>query len=227
MEHRHTCSELVTIHMQTADGNNEELVSILEDISETGARLQLERPVPADSRLRMVCSNCEAHCEFGAHVVGSQLHDGIGYFTEIAFEPGTAWCPERYSPQHLLDISSLVGPSKQCSSGAAKCSCDGSVCPSEVISRAIDPFVPLAERVRLVGREVAKVCGSLDEETAAECFRNLFAVPPVCRLYREFLSAYQAQREKSEKRPARGNLKRHVGRIAELLNSIPEEALSR
>jgi hypothetical protein len=228
MKHRHTCSELVSVELHTAEGSSEQLVAILEDISETGARLQLDRPIPAESRIRILCSNCEAHCEFLGQVVESRFQDELGYFAEVVFHPGTEWTPKKYKPQHMLDLSTLEDKAGHCGSRPEKCPCDGAVCPSEIISRVIEPFVPLGERVRAVGREVAKVCGSMDAEAAAECFHSLFRIPVSCRLFYEFHHAYRTQREKMDRQQTlSGDLVVHLSRMAHLLNSIPEEALRR
>jgi hypothetical protein len=225
-KHSHTCSDLITVHLQTSDGREEKLVAILEDISASGARLQLERPIPTHTGIRMVCSSCEAHCEFGGQVVDSHFHDGIGYFTEVVFKPGTVWSPEQYRPKHLLDISGRSDRAERQVRVVNACCCEGTVCPNEIISRVIEPLVPLAERVRDVGRQVAKVCGTMNEAEASECFSNLFLTPPVCRLFHEFMAAYRVQREKMEKQPViEGDLIEHINRMAQSLISIPEEAL--
>lgn len=221
MKHSHSCSDLITVHLQTSGRGEEELVAILEDISAFGACLQLERSIPTDTAIRMVCSCCEAHCEFRGRIVDSRAEDGIGYFIEVNFEPGTVWSPERYRPDHLLDVSGQAHQAEQVPALNA-CCCDGPVCPNEVVSRAIEPFMPLAKRVREVGREVAKVCGGMDEAQASECFSHLFRTPPACVLFHEFMSAYRVQRGKMERKPVRGGeLIERVQKIAKSLSRIP------
>src|SRR4051812_5465795 len=78
-------------------------VANLEDISLSGACLQVDRPVPLGTTFRISYPNGELmgkvkYCVFRE----------IGYFLGIEFEPGSRWSQRHFRPQHLLDPRRLV-----------------------------------------------------------------------------------------------------------------------
>jgi hypothetical protein len=78
-------------------------VANLEDISLSGACLQVERPVPLETDFRISYPSGELvgkvkYCVFRE----------IGYFLGIEFDPGSRWSQRHYRPQHLLDPRRLV-----------------------------------------------------------------------------------------------------------------------
>jgi hypothetical protein len=79
-------------------------VANLEDISLSGACLQVDRPVAQGTALRMSYPNGEL-----VGVVKYCVFREIGYFLGVEFEPGNRWSQRHFRPQHLLDPRRLVG----------------------------------------------------------------------------------------------------------------------
>src|SRR5580704_12282541 len=98
-EPRYMCSELVTIVTRGAGGPPAEAVANLEDISPSGACLQLEDAIQVGTDIEIVCSQCRLkgkvrYCRFVE----------IGYDVGVELEPRAAWDRRRFEPDHLLDI---------------------------------------------------------------------------------------------------------------------------
>jgi hypothetical protein len=100
-ETRLLCSDLIKIRLEGALPR--ELTANLEDISASGACLQLEEPLPVDA---LVCLLCR-RCRFWAKVKYC-VHHEIGYFVGVRFEGGQKWSRELYEPKHLLDPTKVV-----------------------------------------------------------------------------------------------------------------------
>lgn len=97
------CADLVEIQWKDPSGRTRRGVANLEDISLSGACLQVERPVPAGTVFRMSYPNGELtgkvkYCVFRE----------IGYFLGVEFEQGSRWSQRHFRPQHLLDPRRLV-----------------------------------------------------------------------------------------------------------------------
>jgi hypothetical protein len=193
LNHSHICSDLITVNLQADGGWGDTFIAVLEEISASGACLRTEHPIPTGAKIRLICSNCAAACEFLAEVVACDRNEESGYFSKVVFEPETLWSPERYRPQYLVDLSAMAEFAERNSPRAGDCCCEGGVCRNEPASPLIEPFVPLAERVRHVGREAAKVCGTMSPPEAAECFSRLFQSPPKCRFFHQFLVGYHCE----------------------------------
>jgi hypothetical protein len=103
VEPRMLCADLVDIQWKDPTGRNRRGVANLEDISLSGACLQVERPVVLGSAIRMTYPNGELtgrvkYCVFRE----------IGYFLGVEFDPGNRWSQRSFRPQHLLDPRRLV-----------------------------------------------------------------------------------------------------------------------
>lgn len=98
------CADLVDIHWRDQNGRLRRGVANLEDISLSGACLQVERPVSLGSTVNITHPNGEL-----AGKVKYCVFREIGYFLGIEFEPGSRWSQREFRPQHLLDPRSLVG----------------------------------------------------------------------------------------------------------------------
>lgn len=215
---RHLCSDLTTVHLRMPDGSKRELVGNLEEIDTTGACVQLEEPLEAETTLRFICTNCERPCEFNATVVSCHHQAGVGYYVDVRFTAGEEWSPERYRPNHLLHPGELLEleSKPQC--------CDRGVCPKEEIACLLDPGVSLAQRVRDVGEEVAFLCSGLSDQEAGSCFESLFGAGTDCRLFHIFLSAYrraQCLKPLGRKR----SLRRRIEHFVQSAGSIPPAAV--
>jgi PilZ domain len=98
-EPRYMCAELVNIVIRHEDQTVEEAVANLEDISPSGACVQLEAAVRLGVDIEIVCSTCRfkgkvRNCRFA----------GAGYDVGVAFDTPRAWDASRYEPAHLLPV---------------------------------------------------------------------------------------------------------------------------
>ncbi|MBZ5620613.1 MAG: PilZ domain-containing protein [Acidobacteriia bacterium] len=98
-EPRYMCSDLVRIVIHRLEGPPAEAVANLEDISPSGACVQLEAAIREGTDIEIVCANCRLqgkvrHCRFVE----------IGYDVGVEFEPRRAWDRRRFEPDHLLDV---------------------------------------------------------------------------------------------------------------------------
>jgi hypothetical protein len=103
VELRMLCADLVDVKWRDQTGRTRRGVANLEDISLSGACLQVDRPVALGTALLISYPKGELtgrvkYCVFRE----------IGYFLGIEFEPGSRWSQRHYRPQHLLDPRRLV-----------------------------------------------------------------------------------------------------------------------
>jgi hypothetical protein len=96
-EPRYMCSELVNILIRHDDQTVREAVANLEDISRSGACVQLDEAVRLGADIEIVCSTCRfkgkvRNCRFA----------GSLYDVGVAFDEPGAWDASRYEPAHLL-----------------------------------------------------------------------------------------------------------------------------
>jgi hypothetical protein len=103
VETRMLCADLVEIQWRDQTGRSRRAVANLEDISLSGACLQVERPVSLGSPIRMTYPNGELsgrvkYCVFRE----------IGYFLGVEFDPGNRWSQRSFRPQHMLDPRRLL-----------------------------------------------------------------------------------------------------------------------
>lgn len=103
IEPRMLCADLVDIQWRDQTSRNRRGVANLEDISLSGACLQVERPVPLGSSIRIAYPSGEL-----CGVVKYCVFREIGYFLGVEFDPGQRWSQRSYRPQHLLDPRRLV-----------------------------------------------------------------------------------------------------------------------
>lgn len=103
-EPRMLCADLVDIQWKDPNGRLRRGVANLEDISLSGACLQVERPVALGSPLQINYPN-------GGELAGRVKYcvfREIGYFLGIEFDDGSRWSQRDFRPQHLLDPRRLV-----------------------------------------------------------------------------------------------------------------------
>jgi len=98
-EPRYMCAELVNILICHEDQTVEEAIANLEDISPSGACVQLEKAVRLGADIEIVCSTCRFKGK-----VRNCRYAGDGYDVGVAFDHPRAWDPSRYEPAHLLPI---------------------------------------------------------------------------------------------------------------------------
>src|SRR5687767_12998461 len=102
-EPRMLCADLVDVQWKDKGGRVRRTVANLEDISLSGACVQVDSPIPIDTPLRISYPRGElqgrvCYCVFRE----------IGYFLGVEFEPGFRWSLRQFRPQHLLDPRRLV-----------------------------------------------------------------------------------------------------------------------
>jgi hypothetical protein len=93
----------VDVQWKDQTGRVRRSVANLEDISLSGACLQVDRPVPLGTPYRItypkgVLVGKVKYCVFRE----------IGYFLGIEFEAGSRWSRNDFRPQHLLDPRHLI-----------------------------------------------------------------------------------------------------------------------
>lgn len=98
------CADLVDVQWKEKNGRLRRAVANLEDISVSGACLQVDRAVPLESTLHIRYPKGELQGR-----VCYCVYREIGYFLGIEFEPGYRWSVRQFRPQHLLDPRRMVG----------------------------------------------------------------------------------------------------------------------
>jgi len=103
IEPRMLCADLVDVKWRDPSGRTRRGVANLEDISLSGACLQVDRPVPLGTPFRISYPSGEL-----VGVVKYCVFREIGYFLGVEFEVGSRWSQRHFRPQHLLDPRRLV-----------------------------------------------------------------------------------------------------------------------
>jgi PilZ domain-containing protein len=112
-EVRLLCADLIEVHWKDASGKNHRTPALLEDISVSGACLQMETPLPLGAR---VCwsgpftrgGKARRPKEFFG-VVRYCEYQEIGYYLGVEFASTSKWSRRKYRPRHLLDWKRLLG----------------------------------------------------------------------------------------------------------------------
>ena len=102
-ESRMLCADLVDIRWKDKTGRGRKATAILEDISTSGACVQIEGPIPENTIVKI--------CHPKGQLQGTVrycVYREIGYFLGIEFAPGSRWSAQHFRPQHLLDPRRLV-----------------------------------------------------------------------------------------------------------------------
>jgi hypothetical protein len=94
------CSELVNILIHHEDQTVQAAIANLEDISPSGACVQLEKAIRLGADIEIVCSTCR----FKGKVRNCRYAGGTYYDVGMAFDQPQAWDASRYEPEHLLPV---------------------------------------------------------------------------------------------------------------------------
>jgi len=102
-EPRLLCADMVGLCWKDKGGRTKKSVANLEDISLSGACLQLDVPIPLKTAVRITHPKAEllgkvTYCVFRE----------IGYFLGIEFDENSKWSQKHFKPQHMLDPRRLV-----------------------------------------------------------------------------------------------------------------------
>jgi hypothetical protein len=102
-EPRLMCADMVQLHWIDDSGQPEHSEALLEDISHSGACLNMDAPLPLGTAVviryhqgkleGLVC-----YCDFR----------DIGYYIGVHFKPHTPWLPQEYRPKYLLDLKKML-----------------------------------------------------------------------------------------------------------------------
>ena len=101
-EPRLLCADLVEIEWRDKSGRVRRTVANLEDISNSGACLQLEASIPLHTEVRISYPTGDLIGE-----IRYCVYREIGYFLGIQFQDGVRWSQRHYRPQHLFDPRGL------------------------------------------------------------------------------------------------------------------------
>jgi hypothetical protein len=102
------CADLVDVRWKDGTGRVRRSVANLEDISLSGACVQMDHPVPLQTTLQINYPKGELQGR-----VCYCIYREIGYFLGIEFDPGYRWSQKIFRPQHLLDPRRLVNRAAQ------------------------------------------------------------------------------------------------------------------
>ena len=101
-EVRMLCADVLEVSWADTSGKKDQAIGLLEDISASGACIQLETPVPLDSLIMWDSPN-----QRFTGYVRYCVYREIGYFVGVEFTPGVKWSESAFHPQHLLDVRHL------------------------------------------------------------------------------------------------------------------------
>lgn len=98
-EERELCADLVKVQWKLESGLSHSEWAILEDISPSGACLEIEEPIPPETivSLQFKSDCCQArikYCKF----------DKVNYLLGVQFEQGYRWSRRRFKPEHLIQF---------------------------------------------------------------------------------------------------------------------------
>ncbi len=105
---RMLCADMVDVRWKDREGSEQRTTAILEDISSSGACLQVEEPIP----LGRGNSLGSARQEFQGYVRYCVYRE-IGYFVGVEFDASFKWSKKAFKPQHLLDLQTMVAVAKK------------------------------------------------------------------------------------------------------------------
>ena len=108
LEVRLLCADMVQVRWKDRSGDERGTTAILEDISPSGACLQMEEPVPLGVEIRWDPTKQK----FRGYVRYCVYRE-IGYFVGVEFDASFKWSKKAFKPQHLLDLQALVANSKK------------------------------------------------------------------------------------------------------------------
>jgi len=97
------CADLVDVQWKDDSGRNRRMVANLEDISLSGACIQIDKSIPLKSVVTILHPKGTLK-----GIVRYCVYREIGYFLGIEFEAGSRWSQQEFRPQHMLDPRQLV-----------------------------------------------------------------------------------------------------------------------
>ena len=105
-EARMLCADLVDIRWKDKTGRGRKATGVLEDISSSGACVQLDAPIPQNTTVKIF--HPKGHLQGNVRYC---IYRDIGYFIGLQFEEDSKWSRRQYVPQHMLDMRRLLSRS--------------------------------------------------------------------------------------------------------------------
>jgi len=98
-EDRELCADLVKVQWKLESGSPRSEWAILEDISPSGACLEIDEPIPPDTVVSLQFKNdrCQARIKYCKR-------DKENYLLGVEFEQGYRWSRRRFKPEHLIQF---------------------------------------------------------------------------------------------------------------------------
>lgn len=103
IEPRMMCADLVDVKWQDRLGTSRKTIANLEDISASGACLQVDEELPLGTSVEIAYPDGELVGE-----VKYCVYREIGYFLGVEFEDKKKWNARRFQPQYMFDPRQLV-----------------------------------------------------------------------------------------------------------------------
>ena len=110
-EVRMLCADMVNVQWKDKTGRTRKLLAHLEDISLSGACLQLDMPVPLQTVLRITYRKGKVEGKVLGRLEGNVqycVYHEIGYFIGVEFGEGFRWSQREFKPQHMVDPRRLA-----------------------------------------------------------------------------------------------------------------------
>ncbi len=113
-ETRYWCADLVHVSVKENSRWKSAGVGVLEDISRSGACIQMDLPIKRGTAIRFRHPQWKSegvvrHCEYRE----------IGYYVGMKFADGIEWTPQAFRPKHLVNPDEMVAARLQKKSRAA------------------------------------------------------------------------------------------------------------
>jgi hypothetical protein len=113
-EARMMCADMVELRWVDQQNRPQQVVALLEDISPSGACVQLDGAIPVGTEVRWDCpkqsfSGVVRYCEYRE----------IGFFVGIEFAASCHWSQKAFKPLHLLDLGKLAAKPRKPRTAAA------------------------------------------------------------------------------------------------------------
>jgi hypothetical protein len=102
-EARMLCADLVEIRWKDKSGRGRKVTALLEDISASGACVQIDGPIPQNTIVKIMHPKGTLEGK-----VRYCVYRDIGYFVGLQFEPDSKWSRRQFQPQHMLDMPRLL-----------------------------------------------------------------------------------------------------------------------
>jgi len=97
------CADMVGVHWKDQSGRGHSFTALLEDISNSGACLQTDNPLPMGVQLELQYR--EAKLE---GTVSYCFFREIGYWVGVQFNPDKKWTERKFRPKHMLNVKKLL-----------------------------------------------------------------------------------------------------------------------